>query len=209
MVVGAGIVGASVAYRAARAGAVVTLVDVGRPGAGRISTVSRAGPWIADSARFSQEGFGLRNGTELRSRGAPGLHPGRGSAGRFVWTVCLRTVSMPRTSTGGYRLRRCCTRTVRPEPGGQVRPVCAAAPVRVPGRARLTGVPPVTKTPGSLMAVRRADSASSVSGASGRRPCVVGSGGGPRRRGRVTARRWVGSRRVVVRCPVRCRPPRR
>ncbi|MGH3314273.1 MAG: FAD-dependent oxidoreductase, partial [Streptomyces sp.] len=34
MVVGAGIVGASVAYHAARAGAVVTLVDAGRPGAG-------------------------------------------------------------------------------------------------------------------------------------------------------------------------------
>lgn len=33
-VVGAGIVGASVAYHAARAGAIVTLVDAGRPGAG-------------------------------------------------------------------------------------------------------------------------------------------------------------------------------
>lgn len=33
VVVGAGIVGASVAYHAARAGAVLTLVDVGRPGA--------------------------------------------------------------------------------------------------------------------------------------------------------------------------------
>jgi glycine/D-amino acid oxidase-like deaminating enzyme len=34
VVVGAGVVGASVAYHAARAGAVVTLVDAGRPGAG-------------------------------------------------------------------------------------------------------------------------------------------------------------------------------
>ena len=34
VVVGAGIVGASGAYHAARAGAVVTLVDAGRPGAG-------------------------------------------------------------------------------------------------------------------------------------------------------------------------------
>jgi glycine/D-amino acid oxidase-like deaminating enzyme len=34
VVVGAGIVGASVAYHAARAGAAVTLVDAGRPGAG-------------------------------------------------------------------------------------------------------------------------------------------------------------------------------
>ena len=32
VVVGAGIVGASVAYHAARAGAVVTLVEAGRPG---------------------------------------------------------------------------------------------------------------------------------------------------------------------------------
>ena len=34
VVVGAGIVGASVAYHTARAGAVVTLIDAGRPGAG-------------------------------------------------------------------------------------------------------------------------------------------------------------------------------
>lgn len=34
VVVGAGIVGASVAYHAARAGAVVALVDAGRPSAG-------------------------------------------------------------------------------------------------------------------------------------------------------------------------------
>jgi glycine/D-amino acid oxidase-like deaminating enzyme len=34
VVVGAGVVGASVAYHAVRAGAVVTLVDAGRPGAG-------------------------------------------------------------------------------------------------------------------------------------------------------------------------------
>ena len=34
IVVGAGIVGASVTYHAARAGAGVTLVDAGRPGAG-------------------------------------------------------------------------------------------------------------------------------------------------------------------------------
>jgi glycine/D-amino acid oxidase-like deaminating enzyme len=46
MVVGAGIVGASVAYHAARAGAVVTLVEAGRPGAG-VTADSFA--WIAAS----------------------------------------------------------------------------------------------------------------------------------------------------------------
>ncbi|GAB3824651.1 FAD-binding oxidoreductase [Kribbella italica] len=46
MVVGAGIVGASVAYHAARAGAAVTLVDAGRPGGG-VTADSFA--WIASS----------------------------------------------------------------------------------------------------------------------------------------------------------------
>jgi glycine/D-amino acid oxidase-like deaminating enzyme len=46
IVVGAGIVGASVAYHAARAGAVVTLVDAGRPGAG-VTAASFA--WIGAS----------------------------------------------------------------------------------------------------------------------------------------------------------------
>lgn len=46
VVVGAGIVGASVAYHAARAGAVVTLVDAGRPGAG-VTADSFA--WIGSS----------------------------------------------------------------------------------------------------------------------------------------------------------------
>lgn len=46
VVVGAGVVGASVAYHAARAGAVVTLVDAGQPGAG-VTVNSFA--WIASS----------------------------------------------------------------------------------------------------------------------------------------------------------------
>nr|WP_158602729.1 FAD-dependent oxidoreductase [Jiangella rhizosphaerae] len=46
VVVGAGIVGASVAYHAARAGAAVTLVDAGRPGAG-VTAASFA--WIGAS----------------------------------------------------------------------------------------------------------------------------------------------------------------
>lgn len=50
MVVGAGVVGASVAYHAARAGAAVTLVDAGRPGAG-VTADSFA--WIAASVRTS------------------------------------------------------------------------------------------------------------------------------------------------------------
>ena len=60
VVVGAGIVGASVAYHAARAGAVVTLVDAGRPGAG-VTADSFA--WIAAS--------GIR--TAPSSRGATAM----------------------------------------------------------------------------------------------------------------------------------------
>ncbi len=48
MVVGAGVVGASVAYHAARAGAAVTLVEAGRPGGG-VTADSFA--WIAASVR--------------------------------------------------------------------------------------------------------------------------------------------------------------
>lgn len=48
MVVGAGVVGSSVAYHAARAGAVVTLVDAGQPGGG-VTVDSFA--WIAASVR--------------------------------------------------------------------------------------------------------------------------------------------------------------
>ena len=57
MVVGAGIVGASVAYHAARAGAVVTLVDAGRPGAG-VTADSFA--WIGASGVRTGPAAGLR-----------------------------------------------------------------------------------------------------------------------------------------------------
>ena len=57
VVVGAGIVGASVAYHAARAGAVVTLVDAGRPGAG-VTAGSFA--WIAASRLHNGPSAGLR-----------------------------------------------------------------------------------------------------------------------------------------------------
>ena len=57
VVVGAGIVGASVAYYAARAGAVVTLVDVGRPGAG-VTADSFA--WIGASGVRTGPAAGLR-----------------------------------------------------------------------------------------------------------------------------------------------------
>lgn len=53
VVVGAGIVGASVAYHAARAGAVVTLVDAGRPGAG-VTVDSFA--WIGASGVRTRSG---------------------------------------------------------------------------------------------------------------------------------------------------------
>ena len=57
VVVGAGIVGASVAYHAARAGAVVTLLDAGRPGAG-VTVDSFA--WIAASGVRTGPAAGLR-----------------------------------------------------------------------------------------------------------------------------------------------------
>ena len=58
IVVGAGIVGASVAYHAARVGAVVTLVDAGRPGAG-VTADSFA--WIGTSGvRSGPAAAGLR-----------------------------------------------------------------------------------------------------------------------------------------------------
>jgi glycine/D-amino acid oxidase-like deaminating enzyme len=49
VVVGAGVVGASVAYHAARAGAAVTLVDAGRPGGG---VTANSFAWIGSSGRF-------------------------------------------------------------------------------------------------------------------------------------------------------------
>jgi glycine/D-amino acid oxidase-like deaminating enzyme len=57
VVVGAGIVGASVAYHAARAGAAVTLVDAGRPGAG-VTADSFA--WIGASGVRQGPAAGLR-----------------------------------------------------------------------------------------------------------------------------------------------------
>jgi glycine/D-amino acid oxidase-like deaminating enzyme len=57
VVVGAGIVGASVAYHAARAGAVVALVDAGRPGAG--VTADSFG-WIGASGVRTGPAAGLR-----------------------------------------------------------------------------------------------------------------------------------------------------
>ncbi|MDQ0955585.1 glycine/D-amino acid oxidase-like deaminating enzyme [Streptomyces phaeochromogenes] len=57
IVVGAGIVGASVAYHAARAGANVTLVDAGRPGAG-VTADSFA--WVGSSGVRKGPAAGLR-----------------------------------------------------------------------------------------------------------------------------------------------------
>ncbi len=57
VVVGAGIVGASVAYHAARAGAVVTLVDAERPGTG---VTANSFAWIGASGVRSGPAAGLR-----------------------------------------------------------------------------------------------------------------------------------------------------
>jgi glycine/D-amino acid oxidase-like deaminating enzyme len=74
VVVGAGIVGASVAYHAARAGAAVTLVDAGRPGAG-VTADSFA--WVGAAGVRTGPAAGLRAtaAAEYRRLGAelPGL----------------------------------------------------------------------------------------------------------------------------------------
>lgn len=57
LVVGAGIVGASIAYHAARAGAVVTLVDAARPGAG---VTGDSFAWIGASGVRTGPAAGLR-----------------------------------------------------------------------------------------------------------------------------------------------------
>ncbi|WP_329059262.1 FAD-dependent oxidoreductase [Amycolatopsis sp. NBC_01480] len=84
IVVGAGVVGASVAYHAARAGAAVTLVDAGQPGAG-VTVNSFA--WIGSSGVRTGPAADLRMAatdeyhrllTDLPAApGRPrGLHPG-------------------------------------------------------------------------------------------------------------------------------------
>lgn len=57
MVVGAGIVGASVAYHGAQAGAAVTLVDAGRPGAG---VTANSFAWIGASGLRTGPAAGMR-----------------------------------------------------------------------------------------------------------------------------------------------------
>ncbi len=57
MVVGAGIAGASVAYHAARAGAAVTLVDAGQPGAG---VTANSFAWIGSAGVRTGPSAGLR-----------------------------------------------------------------------------------------------------------------------------------------------------
>ncbi|MFI5615017.1 NAD(P)/FAD-dependent oxidoreductase [Amycolatopsis sp. NPDC051903] len=57
VVVGAGIVGASVAYHAARAGAAVTLVDAGRPGA---AVTADSFAWVAASGVRTGPAAGIR-----------------------------------------------------------------------------------------------------------------------------------------------------
>ena len=73
MVVGAGIVGASVAYHAARAGAVVTLVDAGRPGGG-VTADSFA--WIGSAGVRTGPAAGMRVAATDEYRRLEGELPG-------------------------------------------------------------------------------------------------------------------------------------
>lgn len=73
LVVGAGIVGASVAYHAARAGAEVTLVDAGRPGAG-VTADSFA--WIAASRVRSGPASAVRAAATVEYRRVEAELPG-------------------------------------------------------------------------------------------------------------------------------------
>jgi glycine/D-amino acid oxidase-like deaminating enzyme len=89
-VVGAGVVGASVAYRLAEGGARVTLVERGQPG-GETSGASFA--WVNANekeprAYFDLNCAGLREHYRLREEfsGAPWLHPG----GNLAWSADAR-----------------------------------------------------------------------------------------------------------------------
>ncbi|WP_165874418.1 NAD(P)/FAD-dependent oxidoreductase [Rubrobacter taiwanensis] len=89
-VIGAGILGASVAYRLAEGGARVTLVERGEPGGGA-SAASFA--WVNANekkprAYFGLNYAGLREHYRLREEfgGAPWLHPG----GNLVWSADAR-----------------------------------------------------------------------------------------------------------------------
>lgn len=73
VVVGAGIVGASVAYHAARAGAAVTLIDAGRPARG---VTSDSFAWIGSSGVRTGPAAGLRAGATAEYRRLEGELPG-------------------------------------------------------------------------------------------------------------------------------------
>jgi len=74
VVVGAGIVGASVAYHAARAGAAVTLVDAGRPGRRRDGGLVRLDRSVRRTHRSSRRAAVDRDGRVPPARGrAAGL----------------------------------------------------------------------------------------------------------------------------------------
>lgn len=86
-VIGAGIVGASVAFRLARGGARVWLIDGGRPGGG---TTSASFAWVNANQKLPRDYFdlnhaGLEEHLRLREElgGAPWLYP----TGNLVWTT--------------------------------------------------------------------------------------------------------------------------
>jgi glycine/D-amino acid oxidase-like deaminating enzyme len=107
IVIGAGVVGASVAYRLANAGASVTVVDRDEPGSG---TTSKSFAWVNANQKTPREYFNLNlagmnehDQLERELGGAPWLH----RTGNLVWTgdptrydeLCQRMV---RLESWGY-----------------------------------------------------------------------------------------------------------
>ena len=86
IVIGAGIIGASIAYQLAKAGAVVTILDAGRP-AGQASGTSFG--WINASFYVNPEHFALRlAGIEAHARLARTLNTAvRSKNGALCWEV--------------------------------------------------------------------------------------------------------------------------
>jgi len=127
IVIGAGIIGASIAYELARAGAAVTVIDAGRIGGG---TSSASFAWVnshnkAPRAYHELNVAGMRAHAELRNRfeQSPWWHGG----GTIEWEGSA--------DPGRYRQKwRCCNHPDMP-PNGWMPHRCASwNRILIPGR---------------------------------------------------------------------------